>query len=154
MGRTQALPRLVDDPDLALHSVHAEALAMELRALLERLVADTRTFLIVDVGDRGRFVQVITCDGTRLHAESVGDAFVGEAAPLDDAERDELARLGWEPPDRDGCVNWSVGWDPPDLDDAAQLLALTLSRVHHLTDPADALLTAGEAWGCGPEEGR
>lgn len=140
--------RLVDEPDLRLHHTHAEPLAAEITSLLDRLIADTMTFVIIEVGDpeANRYLQFLTYDGRTMIAESVGDENLAPGFGLTGAERQKLTRLGWNPPEgarRAG--NYWRRWEPPDPFDAGQLAALTLIRVHHLTDPAQAVITAADA---------
>lgn len=136
---------LADDPDLRIHSAHAEALAAEILTLVLRLVADRNTFLIIDVGSPDRYVQVLTHDGSRVWAETVGDRFLPSDAPLTPDQVNRLVRLGWEPPAVDGFGNWTRCWEHVDLAELAQLLTLTLVTVHHLTDPSKSTVTACSA---------
>jgi hypothetical protein len=141
--------RLVDETDLRVSSVHVEVLAKEIRDLLARQVAEAHCFIIFSVNDgdvvadRNRYVQTITFEGDRLLAESVGERYT----VLSREELRELELFGWFPPDPDDPVgNFNVGWDPPDVDDTAQLLALTLVRIHGLRSPDDLTIRVSETW--------
>lgn len=141
--------RLVDETDLRVTSVHAEVLAKEIRALLARQVAEAHCFIIFSVhdghgaADRNRYVQTITFEGDRLLAESVGERYT----VLEPDELRELELFGWFPPDPDDPVgNFNAMWDPPDVDETAQLLALTLVRIHGLRSPEDLTIRVSETW--------
>ncbi len=139
-------PPLSAEDGLRLHHAHAEPLAAELAELLTRLIDDRHTFVVVEAGVTNRFVQFIACEGEWLRAESVGNRYLdGDALTLRDEL--ELARLGWNSPETDDgdCGNYWRMWDPPNVLDAAQLAALTLCRVHRLTAPGHAMLTAARA---------
>ena len=123
---------LASDPALGLTHTHAEPLAQELVHILIRLIDDQHTFLIVELAGTGRFVQFIACDGDWLRGESVGNRYLDEAHLLSTSEQSESGNY------------WRM-WDPPDVLDAAQLAALTLGRVHHLTAADQVLLTAERA---------
>lgn len=140
--------RLTHDPNLRLHHVHAEPLAAEITGLLQRLIEDTMTFVIIEVGPAhaNRYLQFLTYDGTALLAESVGDDYLEPGFELTGGERQKLARLNWNPPTPgEHTGNYWRRWAPPDPADAGQLAALTLIRVHHLTDPAQVVITAADA---------
>jgi hypothetical protein len=141
--------RLVDETDLRVSSVHVEVLAKEIRDLLARQVAEAHCFIIFSVhdgrgaADRNRYVQTITFEGDRLLAESVGERYT----VLSREELRELELFGWFPPDPDDPVgNFNAWWEPPDVDDTAQLLALTLVRVHGLRSPEDLTIRVEETW--------
>lgn len=140
--------RLVDETDLRVTSVHAEVLAKEIRALLARQVAEAHCFIIFSVHDgsdavQDRYVQTITFEGDRLLAESIGERYTS----LSPEELRELELFGWFAPEPDDPVgNFNAVWDPPDVDDTAQLLALTLVRVHGLRSPKDLIIRVSETW--------
>jgi len=140
--------RLVDETDLRVTSVHAEVLAKEIRALLARQVAEGHCFIIFSVHDgtsavQDRYVQTITFEGDGLLAESVGERYT----PLSPEELRELELFGWFAPDADDPVgNFNALWEPPDVDETAQLLALTLVRVHGLRSPEDLIIRVSETW--------
>ena len=141
--------RLVDETDLRVTSVHVEVLAKEIRGLLARQVAEAHCFIIFSVhdgdvvADRNRYVQTITFEGDQLLAESVGERYT----VLTREELRELELFGWFPPDPDDPVgNFNAVWDPPDVDDTAQLLALTLVRIHGLRSPEDLTIRVSETW--------
>lgn len=138
---------LASDPALGLSHTHAEPLARELVRILTGLIDDQHTFFIVELAGTGRFVQFIACDGDWLRGESVGNRYLDEAHLLSTSEQSELELLGWNPPETDtgDSGNYWRMWDPPDVLDAAQLAALTLGRVHHLTAADQVLLTAERA---------
>ena len=147
---------LADEVDLTLRHAHVAPLAAELAVLLERLVRDRYTSLVVEVDDvPSRYVQFLTHDGTSLIAESVSDCYLDadDARPLTDRERIELVRLGWNEPDgtERGHGNYWRCWTPPDIGDAAQLGALTLVRVHGLDRPDGLTATADR---CPPSCGK
>jgi hypothetical protein len=141
--------RLVDETDLRVSSVHVEVLAKEIRDLLARQVAEAHCFIIFSVNDgdvvadRNRYVQTITFEGDRLLAESVGERYT----VLSREELRELELFGWFPPDPDDPIgNFNAWWEPPDVDDTAQLLALTLVRIHGLRSPEDLTIRVEETW--------
>lgn len=140
--------RLADELHLGLHHAHAEPLAAEITGLLRRLIEDTMTFMIIEIGSSyaNRYLQFLTYDGTAMLAESVGDENLHPGFGLTGAERQKLLRLGWNPP-QDGPHNGNYWrqWEPPSPFDAGQLAALTLLRVHNMTDPAQAVVTAADA---------
>ncbi|MFM7508025.1 MAG: TY-Chap domain-containing protein [Actinomycetota bacterium] len=141
--------RLVDETDLRVTSVHAEVLAREIRDLLTRQLADGHCFIIfgvndgAGVADRNRYVQTATSEGDSLLAESVGERYT----VLEPEELRELELFGWFPPDPDDPIgNFNAMWEPPDVADTAQLLALTLVRVHGLRSPEQLTIKVGETW--------
>jgi len=138
---------LASDGGLLLTHSHAEPLAQELAHILTRLIDDEHTFFIAELADTGRFVQFIACDGDWLRGESVGNRYLDEADRLSASEQRELELLGWNTPETDtgDSGNYWRMWDPPDVVDAAQLAALTLGRVHHLTAADQVVLTAKRA---------
>lgn len=138
---------LASDQALGLSHTHAEPLAQELVHILTRLINDRHTFFVVELAGTGRFVQFIACDGDWLRGESVGNRYLDEADLLSTAEQRELELLGWNPPEDDtgDSGNYWRMWEPPDVFDAAQLAALTLRRVHHLSATSQVLLTAERA---------
>jgi hypothetical protein len=140
---------LTEDPDLRVHSAHAESLAREISALFNRLLDDRHTYLILEVRPSGRYVQAITFDGVALQVESVGSRFIHSGQPLDVRQSDDLLRLGWNPPELDvhDFGNCFRRWDAvggADVAEIGQLLALTLIRVHGLECPDDLVVSAGE----------
>lgn len=133
---------LARDPELRLHHTHAEPLAAEIAVILDRLITDRYTFVIIAVGPApNRFVQFLTEDGTTLWGEAVGER---HAEDLDARQSLELLRLGWRSPDEEPkhAGNYWRRWEPPDILDAAQLAALTLIKVHGLDHPERAELVA------------
>ncbi|MBM3663902.1 MAG: hypothetical protein FJW94_13695 [Actinobacteria bacterium] len=95
------------------------------------------------VADRNRYVQTATSEGDSLLAESVGERYT----VLEPEELRELELFGWFPPDPDDPIgNFNAMWEPPDVADTAQLLALTLVRVHGLRSPEQLTIKVGETW--------
>jgi hypothetical protein len=120
---------------------------MELTGLLERLVAATHSFLVIDLPSCGRYVQFLTEDGDWLRAETVGNRWLDHDIEAHLGEDDDalLVRFGWMPTgsDEGDCGNYWRMWDHTEVAEAAQLAALTISRVHGLRVPESSNITIG-----------
>jgi hypothetical protein len=117
---------------------------MELTGLLERLVAGTHSFVVIDLPSCGRYVQFLTEGGDWLRAETVGNRWLDDIeAQLDKDDDALLVRFGWHPTgsDEGDCGNYWRLWDRTQIAEAAQLAALTISRVHGLQVPESSLIT-------------
>jgi hypothetical protein len=120
---------------------------MELAELLERLVTVTHSYLIIDLPSCGRYVQFLTEDGDWLRAETVGNRWLGDDIEALLGEDDDalLVGFGWMPTgsDEGACGNYWRMWDRTEIAEAAQLAALTISRVHGLRVPESSVITVG-----------
>ena len=136
----------VAEEALVLWSVTFDELAMELAGLVANLLADHRTFLVIEHAGRAtRYVQLLTYDRGLL-VESVSDDYLEPGDQLTAADQGRLAELGFAPPAAEGLAgspNWSIEFDTPvDVHRVAQLLVRTLVDVHGLETPADLELKA------------
>lgn len=133
-GTAPERPRpLAGEEDLRLFHSDPEGVRLQLEGWLRRLVAEGHTFLVLEVGDRGRYLQFVSHDGSWLRGEVVGPSNLQGLPPLDDLELLAIHAAGWNEPDEDsGVGNFWFEWgdpdegEPVDVEHAAHLAALTL----------------------------
>ncbi len=128
----------LEDERLTLAGTSHDLIELQLGGWLRRMLLEGWSYLIVQLGHDGRYVQFLTHDGSWLRCEAVGDRYLGEA-PLSRTERDALASLGWDDPspDPDGCGNHSMDLGEVDgrvvtdaeITRAASIAATTLCEV-------------------------
>jgi len=132
-GTVPEHPKPLASEELQLYHSDLDGLRLELEGWLRRLVAEGHTFLVIEVGDRGRYVQFVTHDGTWLRGEVVGPANLEGLPPLDDLELLAIHAAGWNDPDEGSSIgNFWFEWgdpeagEPVDVEHAAHLAAITL----------------------------
>jgi hypothetical protein len=121
---------------------------MELAGLLDQLLETKHAFLIIELKSCGRYVQFLTEDGDWIRAETVGNRWLAELNVEPSLSEDDdalLVRFGWQEvgSDEGNCGNYWQHWDRTQVPEAAQLAALTISRVHGLRVPKSATIEVG-----------
>ena len=139
--------------ELRLYHSDPEGVRLEMSGWLRRMLAEGYTYLVIEVGDRGRYLQFITHDGSWLRGEVVGPANLEGCPPLDEVEQLGIDASGWNPPDEsDGVGNHWLEWgdpeigEPVDPDEAARAAALTLVGAFGPFTPDQVRITTGSAF--------
>jgi len=140
-------PLAQDRPRLRVHD--RAGITAQVGGWLQRMLAEGDTYLLLEVGDRHRYVQFATHDGRWLRGEVVGPVQVPDH-PLTPAELAAIRDVGWNDPHGGaGGGNFWFEWGDPDtgeavdLDDAAELAAATLCVAFAPLDPAGVRVETG-----------
>lgn len=142
----------LEHESLHLRRTDRAGVTLELGRWLRRLLADGHTYLVIEVGDRHRYVQFATHCGEWLRGEVVGPAHL-PFHPLSPEEEFSILDIGWLPPseEEDGGNFWMEWGDPDvgipvDVADAAELAAATLCVAFGPFEPHEAVVRAGPAF--------
>jgi hypothetical protein len=150
-GAPEKGTRLAEE-QLRLYHSDRDGIRLELEGWLRRLLAEGYTFIVIEVGHLGRYLQFVTHDGSWLRGEVVGPTNLRGCPPLDEVELLSLHAGGWNDPEEDaGIGNFWLEWgdpevgEPVDVEHAAHLAALTLDAAFGPIDPESVEITTGSS---------